>query len=632
MPTQLWLYPGKCLSGPEKIFESNIVTERTCRIPPYPEDGNYVVVNEPGAKPGDSFQNLTLIQYRTDDRNRLVEVNTFACSFGEWYWKVLRYEVDTKGFDSKSCPLLCANVSDAHSSVQRKKPSKDIQDEVQPQHLCKLPPYPPNGFYEVATKGTAKPGALLEAAYLIYRCHLRYKIVGNKNIVCFSGKWYSAAPKCVESRTEQRQEPRCRRWSDTKNEGIHSMSASAQPRANAVSNRTKNKTTFVFARAITNRCLLPEYPVDGKYFVLNKRDSVPGETQETLSLEYVCNGDSKIVGSKKVYCINGAWSSELPKCVREYSPSPTLRDRKWRMNRTVVNANHQDDVDDVPDERNDDGNRSFWGVRCGFITNTGTANGSSSLLPWRAGVYDRNTSPHRHECSGTIVATNLVVSAASCFWSNADGVLPASRFAVAAGKFYSGWDDQRDMFVQKSDVDKIAVPTRFRGELADFQSDIALLFLTKPVEYNDYVAPICMDFDIVMEEQQLKPNNVGKLGVWGGTDENVGESSGLKIKNIAYVDINKCITDASPEFRAYITSDKICAAASDGTEVCESHKGEGLAFPATDEKTNLVNYYLRGIVPGSRMRWPCITTTVATFTQMTAHEPFLKFHLKSAIW
>lgn len=52
---------------------------------------------------------------------------------------------------------------------------------------------------------------------------------------------------------------------------------------------------------------------------------------------------------------------------------------------------------------------------------------------------------------GYIFNQNLF-TAAHCFWSDVDKQLPASLFAVAAGKLYRPWNSPKDVDAQKSDV------------------------------------------------------------------------------------------------------------------------------------------------------------------------------------
>ncbi|KOB68890.1 Pattern recognition serine proteinase, partial [Operophtera brumata] len=77
--------------------------------------------------------------------------------------------------------------------------------------------------------------------------------------------------------------------------------------------------------------------------------------------------------------------------------------------------------------------------------------------------------------------------------------LPASQFAVAVGKLYRPWNDRVDE-AQKSDV-----------------------------------------------------------AGWGLVGENGKASPTLQVIELPYVEIGTCIADSPPNFREYITSDKICA-------------------------------------------------------------------------
>ncbi|GBP30625.1 hypothetical protein EVAR_76168_1 [Eumeta japonica] len=196
------------------------------------------------------------------------------------------------------------------------------------------------------------------------------------------------------------------------------------------------------------------------------------------------------------------------------------------------------------------------------------------------------------------------IQAAHCFWTDRGGLISATRFSVAAGKAHSDWNDSRDGFAQKSEVDDIAIPPRFRGGLTNYKDDIALLFLTTHLDYNEYVAPLCVDFDAMLDERQTKPGNVGKVVLNEEIDDG---STNFQPKDVSYVDIS--------------------------TSLCTRDSGSGLASPAVDEGRGVMTHYLRGVlvaVPSSDE--PCGVGAIATFTDISAHAQFLKFYFNLAIW
>ncbi|CAH2062410.1 unnamed protein product, partial [Iphiclides podalirius] len=266
--------------------------------------------------------------------------------------------------------------------------------------------------------------------------------------------------------------------------------------------------------------------------------------------------------------------------------------------------------------------------QCGRITPEGEfliiegRNAQRGELPWHTGIYSKVTTPYMQICGGSLVSTNVVISAAHCFWQ---GQLrqPASNYAVAVGKLYRPWNNPRDTDAQKSDVSEIKIPARYQGSDSNFQEDIALVVLTTTIEYRTYVRPVCLDFDVNFDRRQLREGNIGKVAGWGLTAENGEASQVLKVVDLPYVKIETCIAQSPPGFREYITSDKICAGYGNGTALCKGDSGGGLAFPESDRGTQ--RYYLRGIVSTApRNENLCNAHTLTSFTQVTKHEHFIK--------
>ncbi|GBP30644.1 Modular serine protease [Eumeta japonica] len=216
--------------------------------------------------------------------------------------------------------------------------------------------------------------------------------------------------------------------------------------------------------------------------------------------------------------------------------------------------------------------------------------------------------------------------AAHCFWSDVEGLAPSSRFAVAAGKLYRPWSAPSDHGAQLRDVKDIVIPKRFRGAQTNFQDDIAIVYVSNPLSFNPDVWPVCVDFDLKMDRAHLTAGNLGKVAGWGLIDEDGHMSPELQVLRLPYVEIDQCITNASPDFRAYISSDKICAGYTNGTALCKGDSGGGLVFAKTEEQ--LQRYYLRGVAstaPNNDKK--CNTHAVPTFTHILAHEHFIKDHL-----
>ncbi|KOB68361.1 Pattern recognition serine proteinase [Operophtera brumata] len=245
-------------------------------------------------------------------------------------------------------------------------------------------------------------------------------------------------------------------------------------------------------------------------------------------------------------------------------------------------------------------------------------------MPWHAGIYSKRFRPYMQICGGSLVSHTVVISAAHCFWSDQEKQLPAEDYAVALGKIYRPWNDPQDKLVQKSDI-----PPRFFGSTANFQDDLALVVLRSAVVFSKAVRPVCLSFDYAFDVRQLTSGALGKVAGWGLTSKDGPEAPTLQVAQLPYIVIEECVADASPDFLASITGDKICAGYTNGTAVCKGDSGGGLVFLALPAAGS-VRFYLRGVVSTAppSINHSCNVYQWATFTHLIKHQHFIQSLLK----
>ncbi|CAB3222522.1 unnamed protein product [Arctia plantaginis] len=418
--------------------------------------------------------------------------------------------------------------------------------------------------------------------------------------------------------------------------------------------------TLPFCRRITSgpstSCILPPYPAHGTYEVEDLRDARPGQSLASFALTVQCrkgygvmnpNGDGS--GIQQVYCVNGKWHQDMPKCVRfcKLDPDPSVRYMCYYPGKGVEVCKHYvppgmsvEPVCNRPIYYSNEllpNMRCLSGVwnyialckaECGRVTPgglqlaIGATKAKRGELPWHVGIYRKTTNPYTQICGGSLVSNNIVISAAHCFWR--DVLLPAADFGVAGGNIYRSWDNEEDVGAQKSDVKEIKIPSLFEGESANFQEDIAVLTLMTPFNFTTYIRPVCLDFGVYFEKLQLQHGKLGKVAGWGLTAAHGQASHILRVLEMPFISVEICISTLPETFREYITGDKFCAGYTNGTALCQGDSGGGLAF--SERERGVDRYYLRGIVsaaPNDEDKL-CNDNVYTTFTKITKHQEFIK--------
>ncbi|CAG0895601.1 unnamed protein product [Darwinula stevensoni] len=210
------------------------------------------------------------------------------------------------------------------------------------------------------------------------------------------------------------------------------------------------------------------------------------------------------------------------------------------------------------------GHIPFCDPECGkrlLVTGLSAGGKPSSLgeWPWQAAIYD--VDKKLIVCGGALIRKQWVLTAAHCIaYGGSSRPRPQNDFRVYLGKHYRN-DSLDDNFVQQREVSVIVSSKDF--SIHNFDSDIALLKLTEPVQLTDRVQLICIPKNLQITENNLKDGNIGSVAAWGLSSLDVLSEELTKIQ-IPVVANNICRRDliylpGNPDTYRTLTVNQFCA-------------------------------------------------------------------------
>ncbi|XP_060870975.1 modular serine protease-like isoform X2 [Metopolophium dirhodum] len=246
-------------------------------------------------------------------------------------------------------------------------------------------------------------------------------------------------------------------------------------------------------------------------------------------------------------------------------------------------------------------------------------NGKKALVgtaPWNAGVYQLNKENFNYDliCGGSIIAPNLVVSAAHCFWQKGISnriLVNDGLYRIAVGKYARDLTVIDNDFTQILNVEIIYLNEGYFGPNGFHADDIAVIVLPNRVSISNGVSPVCVDWN----SKYTIPNGAqGKIVGWGKTEK--GLSSLILLEaSLPYINHDSCRSLYTNGFETFVTVDKFCAGSALGQGVREGDSGAGLTFLHTS------SYYLTGVVS---VKDPNTNNSIAVFTDVKHHIQWIR--------
>ncbi|KAE9523064.1 hypothetical protein AGLY_016536 [Aphis glycines] len=249
------------------------------------------------------------------------------------------------------------------------------------------------------------------------------------------------------------------------------------------------------------------------------------------------------------------------------------------------------------------------------------ANGKKALFgaaPWNVGIYRLNKDKINYDliCGGSIIAPNLVISAAHCFWhkeilSNNISINNDS-YKVAIGKYDINFTIVDNDFTQIMNVATIYLHEDYNGITDFYANDIAVIVLSHRILFSSVVAPICVDWNSTYNVL----NGVdGKIVGWGRTEK--GTTSPVLLETyLPYIDRKSCRDIfKNGNFYLFVTTDKFCAGFPLGREMGEGDSGAAITF------LHYKFYYLTGVL---NLKEKSSNNSIAVFTDIKYHVEWIR--------
>ncbi|XP_062977530.1 transmembrane protease serine 9-like [Elgaria multicarinata webbii] len=199
--------------------------------------------------------------------------------------------------------------------------------------------------------------------------------------------------------------------------------------------------------------------------------------------------------------------------------------------------------------------------------------------PWQVSlqIYRVELGGFRHECGGSLIADNSVLTAAHCIkkWVNPE------YWRVLIGLHQL---DKQNIHTINRRVRNIVIHSDFKW--GSYENDIALFILLKFVKYNEYIQPICLPAISYL----LTDDNSCYISGWGkkelkGKFQNILQEAKVNI-------IPLYICNGRDWYKGRISSHMICAGSESGhVDSCEGDSGG----PLMCYFQNTSQYYLVGI-------------------------------------
>ncbi|KAJ8046316.1 Prothrombin [Holothuria leucospilota] len=309
--------------------------------------------------------------------------------------------------------------------------------------------------------------------------------------------------------------------------------------------------------------VLPCSPVDPSHIVRWEKDGNPLEMNERLSTE---PGESILIANATLL------QAGIYTCVL-YSGYQRIKDVSAHV--TVVARQEIYEICGTisAEEAVDRDSSAGTGRTFRIIGGQRAVHGSS---PWTVRLYD--SSERLHICAGSIVSNLWVISVASCIYFSG---VTVNTLMVRLGDYDSRVTDDSEILVGVAEI------VFYDGfNTSTYDQNIALIRLSTPVVFTDYLRPICLP-SVTLARKLYKAGIQGKVTGWGRIAESGPLPRYLTEVNLPLVGKRRC--RASTNYT--VTTNMFCAGyPRESADACSGDSGGPFAVDFQGR------WYLLGIV------------------------------------
>ncbi|TMS14882.1 JmjC domain-containing protein 8 [Larimichthys crocea] len=177
--------------------------------------------------------------------------------------------------------------------------------------------------------------------------------------------------------------------------------------------------------------------------------------------------------------------------------------------------------------------------------------------PWQVSLHSR---PYGHFCGGSLINDQWVLTAAHCFEST----------STVGLEVYLGRDTQR--LPNPNEVSRTVslIIKHPNYNPSSFNNDMALLKLSSPVRYTNYIRPVCL----AAQSSEFKAKTPCWLAGWGTIGSDVPLPYPEKLQQVSVPIVSNTQCSNAYEGIVPITSNMMCAGLDEGgKDTCQGDSG-----------------------------------------------------------